>query len=159
MSMTDTEAPPIVDTSHMAAVVPPEDGTAAPEVFTLSREQMNAIAPQRRYDYVPVNELKPGARARVQNLNSTEVSAFEASNISGMGKKTKLKLEDSDARLVCYGWVDENGVRLYNPREEDEVRRVGRLDSAPVKRMAKKIRWLSGMSNEDDEEDGESGKD
>jgi hypothetical protein len=128
------------------------------QVFTLTREALNKITFTRRYEYVPVHELAPGARARIQSLNSSEISAFEASNYKGVGTKTKLALEDSTARLVAWGWVDEDGKRVFQPRESDDVRRIGLMDNAPVARIAEAIRVLSGMRTPDEDEDGETGK-
>jgi hypothetical protein len=145
-------------TEEMPESAPHLMGETEPvQAFTLTREAANKLTPTRRFAYVPVPELAPGARARVQNLNSTEISAYEASNFTGMGKKTRLTLENADARLVAFGWVDDSGTRLYNPREADEVRRIGMMDGAPVTRMAKKIRELSGMVVVEDDDEAEEG--
>jgi hypothetical protein len=151
MSISET---PLDNPEERPALLTDEGGE-----FTWTREEVNKVVPQRRYAYVPTPELRPGSRARVRNLNSTEISAYEASNFTGIGKKTKLTLENTDARLAAWGWVDESGKLVYNPREADEVRRVGMMDGAPISRIAKKVRELSGMSvEEDDEEDKEQGK-
>jgi hypothetical protein len=125
------------------------DGEPAAELIVISAQEAKAFKPQRVYKVIPAPELGAGRGIRLQSLNSSEVSAYEASNIDGMGADTTINLENSDARLLAWAWVDGDGVRIFNPREADQVRQVGRNDAGLVKRAVEWIQTASGMKRED----------
>lgn len=133
-----------------AANAAPEEPTVPVGGFVIvSASEAKAFKPQRAYQVVPAPEIGEGRAIRLQSLNSSEVSAYEASNLEGSGVDTNINLENSDARLLAWGWVDAEGVRVFNPREADQVRQVGRYPSSLVKRCVTALQKLSGMGKED----------
>lgn len=118
-----------------------------------TRAALREFVDARTYDYVNLPAL--GHRARVQSLITTEVEAVENKGVKVSGKKARFELQSVRDLIVAYGVVDELGQRLFNPNDPQDLRFIGRLDNRLTSAIAKRVRDLSGMNGDEDEEDEE----
>lgn len=90
-----------------------------------------------------------GGVVRIKTLSGAERDAFEGASIQGRGKSMKANLKNLRARLVVMAAVDENGKRLFEPYDVEEL---GKKSSAALDRCFEAAQRLSKISDEDVEE-------
>ena len=90
-----------------------------------------------------------GGTVRVRSLTGKERDAFEASLMSGEGKKRKVDLANIRAKLVAMCIVDEAGAREF---DDVEVAALGAKSAAALDRVFSVCQRLNGLSAADVEE-------
>jgi hypothetical protein len=85
----------------------------------------------------------------VREMSARERDDYEASLVTGKGKKTEVNFKDMRAKLAAATCCDADGTLIFRPED------VEWLSAKPVKvlnRICDAARKLNGL-NEDDEED------
>jgi hypothetical protein len=100
-------------------------------------------------EIVDVPEWGEGAQVRVRGLTGRQRDRYEASMISGAGKRMKMDLNNIRARLVAWTVVDEGGNPLFN---DADIEALGNKSAAALQRIYEAAQRLSGLSDEDMEE-------
>lgn len=90
-----------------------------------------------------------GGSVLVRGLTGQERDQWEASMQERRGKLFVPNLENIRAKLVVWSVVDEDGQRLFNLGDVDEL---GKKSAAPIDRIYDAAAKLSGISDEDVEE-------
>ena len=90
-----------------------------------------------------------GGTVRVRSLSAKQRDAFEASLVTGEGKKRKTDLVNVRAKLVAACLVDEQGARLFS---DDEAFALGLKSGATMDRVFTVCQRLAGLSPQDVEE-------
>lgn len=129
---------------------PKASAAAAPEatvpVHRLSKADIFNRA-DSCFEDVPVPEW--GGIVRIKGLTGEERDAFEASTVQTRGKNVKQNLRNLRARLVAASAVDEDGVRLFEPYDIEEL---GKKSAAALDRLFTVAQKLSKLSEEDVDE-------
>lgn len=146
------DARPLPGEQADALCLPHHPGPAA-VLETFTRETALETVNERRYAYVPLPHR--GKQARVQSLISGEVDAYEEGGFKGHGQKMKVNFRDARAKLAALGWVDESGARLFRPASPDDIAELSRMDGGDISKICRKIRELSGMKADLEDEDEE----
>lgn len=116
----------------------------------LGRAQILA-ANDIRTELVEVPEW--GGEVLLRGLTGAERDAYELSLATPAGKKMVYHLKNMRARLVAMCVVDEQGRRVF---EEGDVQQLGEKSGVALMRIWKKAQELSGLSDEDVEELGKN---
>jgi hypothetical protein len=90
-----------------------------------------------------------GGAVLVITLTGAERDALEAAIVEVKGRKKKLHLENTMARLVAMSVVDENGKRLFST---GDIQALGKKSSAALQRVCEVAQRLSGLTQDDLEE-------
>ena len=93
----------------------------------------------------------PGERTTVfvREMSARERDHYEASLVTGKGKKTEVNLKDMRAKLAVYTCCDENGQLIFT--QED----IQWLTARPVKvldRICNAAKKINGLDDEDEED-------
>lgn len=114
----------------------------------LGRADIEAVA--RYTEYLEVPEW--GGWVRIQELSGADRDSYEAS-IVGSTRSRKgdhtLNLENARARMVARALIDENGQRLYR---DNEAYQLGTRGAAGLDRIYDRVRVISGISDQDEDE-------
>jgi len=86
---------------------------------------------------------------RVRGLTGRERDAYEASLLDQRGRNTKANLQNARTKLVVLSVRNADGSRMFT---EGQIGELSAKAAAPLDRIWKKARDLSGMSDEDIEE-------
>jgi hypothetical protein len=113
----------------------------------LLTKQEIMVADDMRTEDVDVPEW--GGTVRVRTLSGRERDAFEASLVSGEGKKRKADLVNVRAKLVGSCLVDENGKRVFT---DAEISFLGAKSAAALDRVFTVCQRLNGLSAADVED-------
>lgn len=89
-----------------------------------------------------------GGTVRVRSLTGKQRDAFEASLVSGEGKKRKPDLVNVRAKLVGLCLVDEQGARLFS---ESEILALGAKSASALDSVFTVCQRLNGLSPEEGE--------
>jgi len=100
---------------------------------------------QRRYRTV---ETLFG-QVRIRNMTEREKADFEAGGITADGKINLRHIRNQRRRLVAFSVVDDQGVPLLQPGDED---RLGDIDAAVTTAIFEAAREHCGFSAEEAEE-------
>jgi hypothetical protein len=122
----------------------------------LSRDAILAAASamQLPFEFVEVPEL--GGRVKVLGMTGAQRDAWEASCITGRGKKRDFNAKNIRARLAVRTLVNEQGTRLFNDGDADVL---GQLPAAALNRIYEAAQRVNGISDEDVDELGKSSGD
>jgi hypothetical protein len=120
----------------------------------LTREQIveasKAQLPRRT---VAIPEL--GGDVNVRGMSGKELSLFNESLFTGKGKKRKVVTVNIQAKMAVRCIEDADGHRLFT---DDDAEWMGNMRADALGRIFKAIQELSGLGDDDDEEDEDSGK-
>jgi len=117
----------------------------------LTREAINITVPFEKVE-VDVSEWSiTGERTTVfvRELSARERDAFEASLVTGNGKKTKTDFRDMRAKLAVATCCDANGNPLFLP---EDIETLSGKSAKVLDRICDAARKLNGMDTEDEEE-------
>ena len=117
----------------------------------LTRE---AITRKSTFEMVEVDVSEWGENGErttvfVREMSARERDAYEASLVTGKGKKTEVNFNDMRAKLAAATCCDTDGNRIFLPED------VEWLSQKPVKvlnRICDAARKINGLSNEDEED-------
>ena len=112
----------------------------------LNKEQILAA---NDLDTVTVEVPEWGGSVLVKMMTGKERDAFEASLFSGKGKSRKQDLRNVRAKLACHVLVDENGNKLFNPKE---IEILGDKSSSALDKIFEIAQEHNKISEEDLEE-------
>lgn len=87
-----------------------------------------------------------GGEVLVRGLSGAERDSLEAAIVEVRGRKQKLHLENTMARLVSMSVVDENGERLFST---GDIQALGKKSSSALQRVCEVAQRLSGLTQED----------
>jgi len=90
-----------------------------------------------------------GGAVLVKGLSGAERDALEAAIVEVRGRKQRLHLENTMARLVSMSVVDENGKRLFT---NGDIEALGKKSSSALQRVCQVAQRLSGLTQDDLEE-------
>ena len=118
----------------------------------LTRE---AITQKITFDMVEVDVSEWGAPGEqttvfVREMSARERDAYDATLVSGKGKKTSVNFKDMRAKLVIASACDADGKLIFLPEDAEW------LSQKPVKvldRICDAARKVNGLSIEEDEEE------
>ena len=96
-----------------------------------------------------VNVPEWGGTVRVRALSARQRDAFEATLVSGEGKKRRADLANVRAKLVGMCLVDDSGARLFT---DAEAVALGAKSGAAMDRVFSVCQRLAGLTQEDVEE-------
>lgn len=106
----------------------------------------------------PIDVPEWGGQVRVRALSGAEVeSIFEWSRVTeGRGKKqkTRIRIKGTRAKIVALGTVNEDGSQMFTEADEPWLNAA---NAQALTRVAEAIQRLSGMLDEEDDEDAETG--
>lgn len=88
----------------------------------------------------------------VKPMGARELSLFNESLFTGKGKKRKVVTVNIQAKLVVRCVVDApvDGTRMFS---DEDAEWLGEVRADAVGKLFKKIQELSGLADDDDEED------
>jgi len=114
----------------------------------ITREQLLSATtiPQERID---VPEL--GGVVNVRGMTGRERDAWEASLMTGRGRRREVNTDNLRAKLVVKCLVDEQGQRVFRDEDADLV---GNIRVDVISRIFNVAQRLSGITDEDVEELG-----
>lgn len=110
---------------------------------TLTRDQILQCA-DIQTESVEVPEW--GGAVLVKGLSGAERDSLEAAIVEVRGRKQRLHLENTMARLVAMSVVDENGKRLFT---NGDIEALGKKSSAALQRVCQVAQRLSGLTQDD----------
>lgn len=116
----------------------------------LTREGLLA-ATQLPRERIDIPEL--GGFVFVQGMSADDRDAFEASLVTGRGKKRDVDTHNVRAKLAVRCLVDEQGTRLF---KDHEAPLLGRIRVDVLQRVFDAAQRLSGIRDEDVDELGKS---
>lgn len=87
-----------------------------------------------------------GGTVRVKSLTGRERDEFEQSTVEGKGKNVRQNLTNFRAKLVALAVVDEDGHRLFEPKD---VNYLGIKNAAALQRVFNVAAELCGMTDKD----------
>lgn len=90
-----------------------------------------------------------GGAVLVKGLSGAERDALEAAIVEVRGRKQRLHLENTMARLVSISVIDENGKRLFT---NGDIEALGKKSSSALQRVCQVAQRLSGLTQDDLEE-------
>lgn len=90
-----------------------------------------------------------GGSVLVRSLSGKERDDYETGTVYHKNGKEIRNFENFRARLVALCVVDENGQRLFGPRD---VKALGNKSVAALQRVFNECQKLNGISDEDVEE-------
>ena len=96
-----------------------------------------------------------GVAIRVRGMTGRERDAFEASCFEGKGKKRAFSMKNVRAKLVAYCCIEEDGRRLFT---DDDAERLGDIRADVLDRLFGVAQRLSGISEEDADELGQTSR-
>lgn len=85
----------------------------------------------------------------LRELTGKERDKFELSTVERKGNSVKQNLENLRARLIILCVVNEQGERVFNPKDID---RLGDLPATGLDRLFTKCQKMNGLRQEDVEE-------
>lgn len=93
----------------------------------------------------------------VKPMGARELSIFNEGLFTGKGKKRKVVTVNIQAKLAVRCLVDAeiDGTRIFT---DDDAEWLGEVRADAVGKIFKKIQELSGLADDDDEEEGDAGK-
>ncbi|MFE6223332.1 hypothetical protein [Streptomyces sp. NPDC057854] len=109
----------------------------------LNRAQIDQ-ADDTAHEDVPVPEW--GGEVRVVGMSGTDRNAYQSSlvRLGPDGKPRGVVLDDQTAKLLARCLVDEDGQKLYSPKE---IAVLGAKNGAVLERLARVARRLSGLQD------------
>src|SRR5512146_521473 len=87
-----------------------------------------------------------GGEVLVSGLTGKERDEFEASVVEMRGKSTKVDMSNIRAKLCAIAIHDEEGKRMW---DEDEVDELGKKSARALQRVFEVAQRLSGLSDGD----------
>lgn len=94
----------------------------------------------------PVEVPEWGLTVYVRAMNGSERDAYEADLIDNKDKPNKEKLRNMRAKMVVLCVVDEDGERVF---EEDQVDEVGRKSANALNRIVDEVQKMNALSDDD----------
>lgn len=93
----------------------------------MTRDDFLKSSIQRRYGTVklPVS----GMEVRVQSLTELERTKYERAIWDSNGKRISARVNDSKARLICLCLVDDDGRKLLDETDVDQVMALDAADT------------------------------
>lgn len=117
----------------------------------LTRDALLALT-ETPIETVSVPELGAGAVVRVRGMTGAERDAFDASCITGRGRRRDFNMSNIRAKMVAYCCIDQDGKRLFT---ESDVDKLGAIRADVLDRLFGVAQRLSGLRDEDVEELGQ----
>lgn len=87
-----------------------------------------------------------GGDVLVRGLTGAERDEFEGSIVQIEGKKQTMDMGNIRARLCAMSMVDEQGVRIF---DEEDVDELGKKSASALQRIFEVTQRLSGLTTED----------
>lgn len=116
----------------------------------LTRDAFRQLAKQKRRTVrVDLPWLGAGAHTYVLVPTARERDAFEATLVTGTGKKAQLSTDNVRARMLVRWVSDADGTRLFGDNEADAM---GELGAKTVDAIYRAIQRESGITDDDVEE-------
>ena len=97
----------------------------------------------------PVEVPEWGVTLWVRGMTGRERDQYEESLLEGRGKKARFRFRDARARMVVLCTTDEDGNRVFT---DSDVEWLTNKSAAALDRLWGRIRELSGLTVEDEEE-------
>lgn len=116
----------------------------------LNRDALLAATELPR-ELIEIPEL--GGAVYVQGMSGRDRDSFEASLVTGRGKKRDVSTDNVRAKLAVRCLVDEAGNRLFKDHEADLL---GGIRVDVLSRIFNAAQRLSGITDEDVDEMGKS---
>lgn len=104
------------------------------------------VLPRER---VEVPELGPGTYVFIQGMSGTDRDAWETSLVRGRGNHRRVDTLNIRAKLLVRCLVNEDGSRMFEPHEADQV---GQIRVDVLQRLFEVAQRLSGVSDADADE-------
>ncbi len=86
----------------------------------------------------------------VRGMGGKELSIFNEGLFHGNGRKRKVVTTNIQAKMAVRCMVDADGVRLFT---DDDADWLGELRNDALGKIFKKIQQLSGIADDDEEDD------
>lgn len=104
--------------------------------MSLTRAEARQRTPKRE-----TITLDDGATVIVQGMSGKARDVFEATMVGADGKQKPARR----AMLAAMGWVDDQGVPLYDAANEADLAELDALDGALLEQIAAAMLRLSGI--------------
>ena len=96
-----------------------------------------------------VNIPELGGMVRVRGMTGGERDAFEASCLTGRGRKRDFNMKNVRAKMVAFCCIDDAGNRLFS---DGDLEGLGAIRADVLDKLFSAAQRLSGMRDEDVEE-------
>lgn len=96
-----------------------------------------------------VNVPEWGGEVILKTMTGTERDEWEASNVTGKGKKIRADMANFRAKLLSKTIVDENGQLMFTAAE---VTRLGQKSALAIHRCFEVAQRINGLSAEEEED-------